>query len=363
MRAGQRGVGTVVAMGSCLVLGTVALGAATLGIVVTAKIDARRMADTAALTAIELLRTQGLPFDATKQSIAEKLANQQSKYDAQYDWKIIEATDGSTVTVQTGVKLSVKGLPAVIPIGPVIVGATASGRVRQEKTTKVKRFKPALGLVLDYTGSMNRPVGSGSLPIEVLRGAVENLVDDVTDIDYGLVLFNEQALAPSITASEGTNAAIKARLGTNAQLQTCSSCGLAEAMEIFPSEDHGRYVLFVTDGAPNRRIGEANPGDRMYCPVGGNPQDSPKAETEARQKAALLRGMDATIYTLHISWRYPGCTEDKALYDARRKFLTDISGKSDSSDDDRANVYYSEVSAADADGLRDKFKKFVGSIS
>jgi hypothetical protein len=328
----ERGSMALIVAGLCMVLLFLAIGGATVGRIVAVKKDVQRAADAACLSASHIVRQQGMPLTATKRLSAEVLAKGNVKVPVVFNWLVDDQDDEISFTCTSTATLEVPDI--IYPSGLVTVAAKAKGRVGQNKFDEVERRLPKFTMVLDYSGSMeadqNR-MDNGQTRLEVLEESILNLLDQDYDIDYAAVFFSERVEG---AVDFGANAVDQIRqfiLDNDSFLTTCISCGLRQARQfIAPTENTGRYVLFVGDGDPTEANGSMAP---------------------AQAEANLLWNLDTTIFTLHIF--SPG----QPRYTETRDKLISISGTPASRSDTR---YYYRADSANT--LREAFGTIVSSL-
>lgn len=327
----ERGSMTPILAGSAVALALMAIGGATVGRLAAVRLDVQRASDAAVLAAAQIIKERGLPFDDAARMAAENLARRNSRLPVTFTWTINDAPTALEFSVAAQATVDVPRM--IFMSGSTTVSARARGRVTQAKFDEATRRLPKLMLVLDYSGSMNQimPGSGGKSAIRVLKESVTNLLDAGLMVDYGLAIF---ASGLEDQAPIGTSVAtLKAKVnGRNAGGMTCTSCGLNRARELLlaAGEDTGRYVLLVSDGAPNNG-GGANGARAAATSIWNNPTAG-------------------TIFTLHIDWSGGA---DAAL----RNFMISVSGTPASRGD--VSYYYR---ATDANTLRDTFRNIVASI-
>lgn len=280
-----------------LLIGILAIGALTIMRVVLARQEVQLIADTACLTAVGIVKHDGLPFDGGKQANAAAIAFRNHPGLApRLTFALTETPE--RVDVQCDVALSVNAPVAIWSGGVIPVTASAQGSLTQITETEATRLYPKLVMVLDYSGSMLLHLGgsaSQGQSIGKLREAVNILLDTGAQFKYGLVIFGSGVLDSSPVAL-GSEPTIRAKVrasphhcpSQNASdpCLTDSSAGLREARKVLQNSgggDEAKYVLFVSDGAPT-------------MPHNNAAQDENAAFAEAQH----LWDDDVTLITLHI---------------------------------------------------------------
>ena len=268
-RAAERGAILPIVLGAILLLVGLAYGGFTIMRVVLARQEAQRAADSAVLVATNIVKHDGLPFDAVKQSRAEEIARGNSNLPLEFHWEQ-PAWANDRVDIRCRVTAKV-GAPAFIFSSTSIeAGGTAVGSVAQTVVTEVEKKYPKLVLVLDFSGSMLRPPGDSgghflakSDPknsYHVLLRAVNMLLDLNYDIKYGLTIFAGAVLENATVAISlgnietirtNVNAELECPSDENPNCSTATWLALKRAGELFQNADHpeeGRFVIFVSDG-------------------------------------------------------------------------------------------------------------------
>jgi Flp pilus assembly protein TadG len=287
----------IVIMASVLLLfGVLAIGALTIMRVVMARQEVQGVADTACLTAVGIVKHEGLPLDSAKQGRAAAIA---FRNHPGLDFKLTfgaSETDTS-VDVQCQAKIDVTAPLAVWSSGVIGVTASAQGSLSQVTETQATRLYPKLVMVLDYSRSMLAQLGDvSSQPrsIDKLRQAVNVLLDTGAQLKYGLVIFGSGVLDSSPVAL-GSEATIRAKVraspkgcpdSSSGPCLTNSSAALQQARTLLQQSgdtNEAGYVLFVSDGAPT-------------LPTGSPDKDEDAAYAQAQK----LWADDVAIFTLHI---------------------------------------------------------------
>ena len=312
-------------------LATLAIGGAAVGRMVAVKLDSQRATDAFCLAALHIVRERGLPLRPADQANALTIGALNSN---------LPTHTGEITTSETATHVNLActwhtemAIERVLDAtGITSVGSRASAQLSQTVYDEATRRLPKLVLVLDYSGSMNQrlPGGGGATAIQVLEESILNLLaDPEIELDYGAAFYSstnfaEVAIGPAAPAQIAANIAARGAGGA-----TCTSCGLNTARALLAAaDDTGRYVLLVSDGAPNYGGG-----------AGGS-----------RTAADALWAIDATIITLHIDWSGGA---DVGL----ANFMRSISGPPDAHPD---SDYYR--AAADAATLVATFRDIVASI-
>ncbi len=347
----ERGAILPIALGAMLVLVVLAFGGFTMLRVVVARQEVQRAADAAVLVATTIVKHDGLPFDAVKQGRAETIARQNSTLSLEFHWEpVAETPDRVTITCRVTSKVQAPAF--IFPSGFVEVEAIGKGAAPQRTLTEATKKFPKLVLVLDFSGSMRRPLGddgSNFLDVDDERNSYHRLLHAVNmlfglnyDIKYGLVIFATHvidavdiALGNLSTVSEHVNASLSCPGGNGCS--TGSWEGLRRAGELFEASegDEARYVLFVTDGQPN-----AEPDVTVTEGIAASKEEVEK-----------LWDMGVTMFTIHMV-----NTSDQVS--ALREFMHGISGPPD----DRGNPLYYADAASDEE-LEKTFKRFGAAIA
>ena len=153
--------------------------------------------------------------------------------------------------------------------------ATAKAAITQENFDEAERRRYKLVLVLDYSGSMGAGFGGGGSRLDVLKRAVNGLLDRDFEIDYGMVMFSSDVID---TVSIGPNAPadIRREIRRGADGSTNYNAAINATRGLFNAvDDFGENVLFISDGAPT---------------AGGDPYPN----------ADRLRDSGVTFFTLNI---------------------------------------------------------------
>ncbi|MBI4508451.1 MAG: VWA domain-containing protein [Deltaproteobacteria bacterium] len=333
MRSAVREQGSIspLVVGGILVLAAMALGGTTVGRVAVTKVEVQRAADAAVLAAAKIIRERGLPFDATAQAAAEAIANRNTSSRMRFNWVVADRPSG--VDFQCVASVNLEAPRMIVPAGSLTVSASATGTVPQSRFDETTRRLPKFVLVLDYSGSMTAtmPGGGGKDAITVLEDNVRGLLDLNLRINYGAVLYSS-GIKAAVPVDRVAPARIRDAMNRNgADGMTCTSCGLNRARELLlaAGEDTGRYVLLVSDGAPNNGGGESG----------------------ARSAARSINNINGTIVTLHIDW---SGGRNRSL----RNFMISVSGKPGATGN--ADFYYNATSSAT---LREAFRRIVSIIA
>lgn len=115
---------------------------------------------------------------------------------------------------------------------------------------EVEMRRPKFVLVLDYSGSMNGSFG-GRTRIQALRAAVNGLLDQRLEIEYGLVNFSSSILNVVGVQYDEQQRDIRDAIGRGAGGGTKYGGPMSKAHELLRNTvDTGYYVLFISDGVP-----------------------------------------------------------------------------------------------------------------
>lgn len=321
------GISPAIAVGIIL-MSVVAMGAVSIGRIAATRQDTQRAADSASLTAAQLVRDRGLPFNNQKRLAAEAVARRNSNLPLAFTWNVRESATSVDIDVRASVNLSLPTL--VFTGGSTEVSARASGRVSQVRIDDAERRLPKLVLALDYSGSMRLPFsGGGSSAIDVLEQSVAGLLRADLMVDYGAAFYSSNVFR---TVSINPNAPnqiinIMNRYGAGGVTNTADALNRSGNI-VTAGTNTGRYVLLVSDGEPCCRS---------------------NSFSAARAAARNLWNRDVTIFTLEIRRR--------GSSNRLSQFMTDVAG-SPSSRGDR-NYHFVATTASD---LLNKFEEIVASI-
>ncbi|RMH44875.1 MAG: VWA domain-containing protein [Deltaproteobacteria bacterium] len=142
--------------------------------------------------------------------------------------------------------------------GDEFVDAAVCDQVEPIEITAVP--PPDLLLVVDKSGSMEEPLGTGQQKWQVMRGALIDLVTAYdSGINFGLALYpDDDTCAPgsvrSAIAPQNSSAITTALNATRPDGGTPTHTTLQAALAYYnsiPVNPQGRYVLLATDGQPN----------------------------------------------------------------------------------------------------------------
>jgi Flp pilus assembly protein TadG len=323
----ERGAFTPLMGAGSLILGVIVLGGVSVGRLAAVKQDSQHAADAAAMSAVQLVRDRGMPFDAAAQAAAEATGSANAKLPVSYTWTVTERPDSVDIEVTTAI--AVAGGVAMIG-GDRTVRSAATAAIRQSRFDEADRRLPKLVLILDYSGSMNAPFfGGGDTKINVLENSVAGLLAADLMIDYGAAFYSGGVFA-TVGIGPGAPAQINnvmAANGAGGVTNTAAALGAGRNL-LTAAENTGRYALLVSDGAP-------------CC--------SADSVTQAKNTAPSLWDNDITIFTLEI--------RDNPPVASLAQFMTDVAGSPSSRGD--AAFHFVAESAAD---LVDKFKKIVAEI-
>jgi hypothetical protein len=172
-----------------------------------------------------------------------------------------------------------------------------------------------LVLVLDFSGSMYDPgehFPDGSLKIDMLRAAVNALLDRNLDVAIGAVLFGSSVGPTFAVRYDAAHSDIRAALSRSTLGATDTGDALLAAGSLLgQAGGRGDFVLLMTDGLPTAG--------------GGDPW------AYARSAADTLRGAGVTIFTVDIQ---PPCCIDAG----QKQLLIDLSGDAASPHDPADHV-------------------------
>jgi hypothetical protein len=334
MRRGrERGAMILIMAGAMLTLAVIGIVALTLMRIVLAKQETQRVADSACLAAATIIKTQGLPLqDKEDEARNVAYANHPGMH---FDILFPEPTvtrDQVALTCQAATTVQV---PALIWAGGQFqVTASASASVAQTTLDDATKKYPRLVLVLDYSGSMLSPLWKqrsdphAPSSVDILMQEVDKLLAKNYNIKLGLVIFASEVLdsvAIALNNTQKVSSEVHKPLDCPAGddgggCSTNSSSALNKAHKLFGPWDYDeeRYVLFISDGAPN---------------LGGG---IPQAEKEAQ---GLFQDAHANIITLQLINYDPNA--DSTL----QTFMQTISGSPDHNPDP---CYYFNADSQDS---------------
>jgi hypothetical protein len=322
----QRGAATLAVVAGALALSVLAIGATTVGRLAIARLDIQRAADAAALTALALARTRGLPLDTAADRACADMAAGNTALPVRVASRM--STDGDALVVEITARAATS-VPALLG-GVAEVTAVARARLPQQRFDRIERHRPVLALALDYSGSMTAPFSGGQRrAIDVLEDAVASLLGAGLDIRYGAVFFGSEVFR-SVPVGDSAPATIRGVMEMrDAGGETATGPALRRALEALrAAPDTGRHVLLVSYGEP-------------CC--------APDAVAQARAAATELWDAGATIFTLEIRRR--GSTG------AFGQLMTDLAGAPGRRGDRRYHVV-----AASAAELTDRLEDVVSTI-
>jgi von Willebrand factor type A domain/Putative Flp pilus-assembly TadE/G-like len=346
MRRGREHGGiTPLMVGLIMVLLTILVGASAVGRLAMLRQDAQRGADAACLVAANVIRLDGLPFNAQKELKVAEIALRNLGPGASVE--VIATDEQDQVSFECIVQLNVG-----VPWGAELVTAKAAGKVAQKKYDNAIEVKPRFVLVLDYSGSMERGMvgdAGGRKSIDVLKDAVRTLFEMDLPVKYGAVLFSDNVT--KIGISPDAPAQVRAKINTPLGPATMTGAALDAANEILSAdpldfEDQASYVLLVSDGQPN------DPSMSL-----------PDSDADARAAAQALRDGPNKVYihTLHIV-NQP-TAEGQAVVQA---FMEQITGEAgvDEAGAPRSPDIEDGFHAASSDSqLREEFEEIAGAIA
>ncbi len=256
----ERGAMILIMAGVLVLVAVLAMGALTIMRLVLARQEVQRTADAACLAATTIIKHDGLPFDGGKQGAAAAIAaRNHAGLDFRFAWDSQEADDH--VDVQCQVSLDFAAPAMIWSGGRMTVTASAQGTVPQETYTQATKKYPKFVLVLDYSGSMTRPLVAhpdGPSSYDLLKTAVNTLLDYHFDIKYGLIIFASSVI-DSVDIGLGNGEEIRKHVnashgcpnGNDCNTDTWDALKAARALFDKTDGDEARYVLLVSDGQPN----------------------------------------------------------------------------------------------------------------
>ena len=175
---------------------------------------------------------------------------------------------------------------------------------------------------------------SGNTRLDYLKGAAQHFIDKMNELSddnqVGLVTFAERAnyhndqvnLAELSTNYGSLTSLIGSLSNTYTASGTNQADGLSKAVEMFKSNPsgHDKYVILLTDGAPNWKDGTSVPVDECWQQIG--------------EQAATLKELGAKVMTLGVGISY-----------------VDAGIEAEGGDEDKfASTHLKEISSKDAEG-------------
>jgi len=238
----------MIAYGSVIVC-VMGIGGATLGRIVDAKRESQNVADSAALAAADAIRVNGIDTDRTP---ALRLAQHNSKNPT------TASIDGVT-NLPTEVDITGRGgetvdTPRFIFDGDAKTQSVARAKVDQETRT-ISGANPAdVAFVLDFSGSMSDAIPGGTKITALKNELTKYLNDRRIQLDYAAALFSNDLIASVPFGPNAMQQIIDMLKKYDAGGGTEPEFGFDKVTEFFgpPVQDGPkRFVLFVSDGAPN----------------------------------------------------------------------------------------------------------------
>jgi hypothetical protein len=244
----ERGAITPVVAIASLVLAVLALGGISIGTLAVNRADAQRAADAATLAALQVIHERGMPFDAAARSAAEAIARGNSRNPIQFQWQVAETATSIDISASTAIDVDLPLL--VFASSTTQVSARSVARLPQTRFDTAERRLPKLGLVLDYSGSMDLPfTGGNARAIDVLEDSVAGLLGANLDITYGAVFFSTDVFKRIAVSTGAPNAIMDTMNSYDAGGGTNTAAALAAGREVMlAAPDTGRYLLLVSDG-------------------------------------------------------------------------------------------------------------------
>jgi hypothetical protein len=315
MRDRERGSVLPLVLGGVMLLAVLAYGGATVWRMVLARGEAQRAADAACLTAANVMKHLGMPFNLEKQGQAEALARANTSVPLAFEWQWQETP--TEIVFQCLARAAVPAPRLLWSDGVVSVTARARGSARQQRITEAEKRYPQLVLVLDYSGSMQRSF-DGSMDDDRsndsywdLIDAANALLDKGYEFRYGVVIYASDVLDSTSHVRLGNLDAVKDKVNKR---QPCPYDGqdgcmtgtwlaLDRARELLADpalpEGEGKFVLFVSDGEPSGGSGD------------------PKAKSVAAANG--LWDLGAEIFSIQI-------TNSRQSSTTLREFMHSVSG-------------------------------------
>ncbi len=295
--------------------------------------EAGNQADALSLAAMEIARNEGISdiaqlcaHPAMQRLLHDLNGNRTAQFRGNCGRFVEIRNPDGTITlhfqVNTESQLEVGPLAERYVQGQVFpLQATAKAAITQENFDEAERRRYKLVLVLDFSGSMTRGFGAGGSRIDVLKRAVNGLLDRDFEIDYGMVMFSSDVI-DSVAIGPNAPNRIRQEIRRDADGDTNYNAAINATRGLFNAvDDFGENVLFISDGAPS---------------VGG----------DAYPNVDRLRDSGVTFFTLNI-----GGGGDQA------ELLKDMSGSRDRPGDE---AYYFE--ARNEQQLMDTFAAIIANL-
>lgn len=339
----QRGSVMPIVLGGILILAILAYGGATVWRMVLARAEAQRAADAACLTAANVMKHEGMPFNLAKQGLAEELARGNANLPVSFQWETQETA--TEIRFRCTASVAVPAPRLVWSDGVVNVTASARASSRQQTITEAEKKYPQLVMVLDYSGSMRRSFdGSwdddqGNDSFWDLIDAANALLDKNFEFRYGLAIFGTHVLDATANVSldnlDDVKTRVNKRQGCPYDGQDGCGTGTWEALDRARSlladsslpGDEGKYVLLVSDGEPSGDVSD------------------PRGESVAA--ANRLWDLGAEIFTIQI-------TNSGSSSGSFRQFMHSVSGTPEQRGNP-AGHYWSADNPAELEALFEMF--------
>ena len=264
----------------------------TLGQIVVQKEEMRTAVDAVALAATAIYERQGEAGLENNPGLAQMLtlnSHGAGAWTLNYRRERVEQPDGSfKVRFVPIITNNFTGESMVLgddELGWQLHDDSAS-EITEIEFTEVERRLPKLVLVLDYSGSMWQSFGNGRTRIDSLRTAVNGLLDQQLDVEYGLVIFSSSVLSVvDVDADPNQDDIRQAMSARDPGGSTNYADPVSRAASLLTNlEDTGYYILLVGDGEPN---------------TPGNGRDPAMAAADD------ARRRETTLFTLNIGGRGP----------------------------------------------------------
>jgi hypothetical protein len=322
----QRGSMMLILASAMTLLTVFAVGGITVYRVVLAKQEVQRVADTACLAATTAVKHIGLPFPAPDKVEAVKAIAGRNHPGVEFGLQFTKRETPNQVDIDCQATLDVSAPLMIWSSGKITVSSSATGSVKQETYTEATRLYPRLVLVLDYSGSMLFPLanGSGKKSIDVLRSAINALLDLPFQFRYGLVIFATDNLDIVKIGQPGVTNGVRTPINKEktcpegeengtASCSTHSWAAITEANKMLmapdQNQDEAGYVLFVSDGQPHTDDG--SDWDTELA----------RGEKNTADEVKKLWANQFEVITLHII-----NTSDADTTKDLKKFMVSISG-------------------------------------
>lgn len=297
-RGGQRGAAAVVALVTIPALSIVAFGVLSLGRVLVTKQRLQYAADAVAAEGALIGKRQGVNGAAQPNTqerygwlptLGQTVATMNAARDGNLPLTGAQGWPAWSFETVNGVEWLQSRAQLETQLFGMSIRATAATRVKQLRTTRVRRRPPTLMLVLDVSGSMRTRSPRFGKAIEALREVVGSFLDGLSqdDVLVGAVTYGTgvyDVVPPASRRDSANFAEIRRVLAKDPVGDTATGAAIraAAAEMLRQPEDFGRNILLVSDGAP--RLGDDVQGQ----------------ELSALSEAAAARGAGIQVRTFEI---------------------------------------------------------------